>query len=509
MSEELNPIRIYTQALKYAIEADHIDVIKALINYVDVNMQYESEFDRATTFLIDAVRKNKKNIVELLLKNKTDVNIQDSTRNTALIYATINNYIDIVNLLLENDAQILKKNVHGQSALSISIDNNKNDIIKIFIEKGCDVNDITQQTNADLLIKAVKNNNKEVVKQLLDLNISVRELSGGKSPLIYAIENNNEEIVKMLLSQSTCYIDYPNRPSGTPLHYAVKKGNDNIIKMLLEKGAKTDLIEALKYISKENRVEFINSCKINDVINILKEYYEPEITSFIEINISYLSQDNQTIFNNYLSDEQKKMNKEKKDKQIQIEREKHEQKRIDEQNKLKEAQDKQPKPLAKVIDFFNQLINKIDINEEDNKKILNENLYKAVDECDYDQIKKLIKKGADINYKKNGKPLIAIPLRISQQPNQNVCNLTNTLLDLGAKYDSSIDELWRNAQPDVQKLLKKRWKIKVPFSTSEKSINSREGTYEKSTGNMGYPNNPYIHTSGSWYSGNEKSDDED
>ena len=70
-----------------------------------------------------------------MLENKTDLNIKDDDRYTALIWACRNNNIEIVKLLIEKGADINAKNFIGYTALIWACRNNNTEVIKLLIEK--------------------------------------------------------------------------------------------------------------------------------------------------------------------------------------------------------------------------------------------------------------------------------------------------------------------------------------------------------------------------------------
>lgn len=95
----------------------------------------------------------------------------------------------------------------------------------------------------NLLHKASKNNNYEVVDLLLKMNVNVNEKNiYGDTPLHFAVQFKNDEVVEKLII-SGANIDSPNKRMITPLHIASSINNLNVVNMLLNHGARVNAID--------------------------------------------------------------------------------------------------------------------------------------------------------------------------------------------------------------------------------------------------------------------------
>src|SRR5579875_2238157 len=87
------------------------------------------------------------------------------------------------------------------------------------------------------LIKAVRNNDIISVEKLLKYPYltSYTEKSGDTA-LIWAVRKNNYQIVKMLLDEGTSNVASTDRYGNTPLILSIKKNNNRIASILLKTG---------------------------------------------------------------------------------------------------------------------------------------------------------------------------------------------------------------------------------------------------------------------------------
>ena len=88
------------------------------------------------TAMTAAAIMGRRDIVELLIAYKADVNIQDFDGGTPLIWATIGQHAELVQFLLANGADPNIRENNGQTALQLAIENNFTHIEQILREAG-------------------------------------------------------------------------------------------------------------------------------------------------------------------------------------------------------------------------------------------------------------------------------------------------------------------------------------------------------------------------------------
>jgi ankyrin repeat protein len=241
-----------------AINNNNVDIVNLLLERnvkIDGNVFYS------------VIKNNNIDLLRFILDKKDyDVNTKEGYFDTLLNYAIINNKPEIVIELIRRGADVnLEK--FGLSPLQHSIDNNNLKILNILIDNNVkctlnilydsfkyhissfilllnrisslniDINMISITYDDTLLHMAIKKNNIEIVKLLLekgaDPNIKNR---AEQTPLEIAIFNYNIEIVKLLLEKGADP-NIKNRAKQTSLEIAILINNIEIVKLLLEKGA--------------------------------------------------------------------------------------------------------------------------------------------------------------------------------------------------------------------------------------------------------------------------------
>ena len=115
----------------------------------------------------------------------------------------------------------------------------KNDCIYVinYFERGNDIN-IVDKKKENLLHKAARNDNYEIVDLLIKLGVSINEKnSHGDTPLHLAVQFKNSETVEKLIFEGAL-INIENKIKMSPLHLAASIGDEHIISMLLDHGAR-------------------------------------------------------------------------------------------------------------------------------------------------------------------------------------------------------------------------------------------------------------------------------
>ncbi len=123
------------QELYEAITRNNVEqVAKLLQDGADANFTISGAFN--ITMLNTAINVSKnKNIVELLLKNKADVNAKDAFNTTALMYAASSGNKEIVELLLSYGADVHAIDGQGNTVLSAAKESKNKAIIKLIEKK--------------------------------------------------------------------------------------------------------------------------------------------------------------------------------------------------------------------------------------------------------------------------------------------------------------------------------------------------------------------------------------
>jgi len=139
-----NPDLVNSQAsygnvtpLQLAAQYGHRDVAELLLaNKADV----EAKSYGGWAALLNAVFGGHKDMVELLLTNKTDVNYKDDAGRTPLHVAAENGYTEIAAFLIANKANVNVKNREGLTPLHIAVALGYKDMVELLLTNKADIN---------------------------------------------------------------------------------------------------------------------------------------------------------------------------------------------------------------------------------------------------------------------------------------------------------------------------------------------------------------------------------
>ncbi|MDD3170996.1 MAG: ankyrin repeat domain-containing protein [Bacilli bacterium] len=111
-----------------------------------------------------------------------------------------------------------------------------------YYEEGNDIN-ITDNRGENLVHKASRNNNYEVVDLLLKLKVDVNAQNRYlDTPLHLAVQFRNSEVVERLLFERA-RVNARNKKGVSPLHIASSNGKEEILNSLLDHGAKLNIAD--------------------------------------------------------------------------------------------------------------------------------------------------------------------------------------------------------------------------------------------------------------------------
>ncbi len=180
-----------------------IEIIQS--NLAGINFDQETD-SNGDTLLMVAIEIERKDVVELLLQNNTNVNISKENGMTPLMIAVINGNNEILELLIRKDAHSINdSDIYGFTALLYAIKFQYLDCVNTLIKNGADINYLN---------------------------------SSGTTPLLGAIQSSNIDIVNLLLNNQNIILDTPFDSSQiTELMVAAALGNKRIVEALLNKGA--------------------------------------------------------------------------------------------------------------------------------------------------------------------------------------------------------------------------------------------------------------------------------
>ncbi|KAK5309727.1 hypothetical protein LTR70_010039 [Exophiala xenobiotica] len=175
-------------------------------------------------------------IILLLLKDNTNVNITDSDGMTALHLAAKNGHESIVQLLISKGASIDTKNSKGETALLWSVRNCHENIAKLLLANGAN-STIKDNEEWAALDWVVLSGHENLVRLLLSRSTNLDiEHNGGRRALYLAAEEGHEHITHLLLDGGVD-VNIKDSYGSSALDWAAPSGRQDVVRVLLQNGA--------------------------------------------------------------------------------------------------------------------------------------------------------------------------------------------------------------------------------------------------------------------------------
>ncbi|KAF0720286.1 Aste57867_430 [Aphanomyces stellatus] len=252
-------------ALHDACSNGHMEVVRYLIQYLDVNVKNNN----GQTPLYLAAQNGKLEIVKFLLDknahvgavsnngwsplhdassnghlevvkvlvNYLDINLRTKDGATPLYVAAGTGKLAILNFLLDKKADMMLASNIGWTPLHSACYNGQLEVVRV-LAKYMDLN-MPTKTGTTPLYVAAGNGQLDVVQYLLSQNVGFRDFNGS-TPLHRASSNGHLDIVKVFLDHMD--INLRTKDGQTPLHKAAQHGKVNVVKYLLEKNAQVNTV---------------------------------------------------------------------------------------------------------------------------------------------------------------------------------------------------------------------------------------------------------------------------
>ncbi|WP_288221633.1 ankyrin repeat domain-containing protein [uncultured Clostridium sp.] len=168
----------------------------ALLIFVGINI-YSSES------LAKLTHEENKSKIERVLKLGKNINEVDKNTQTALSMAVSDSNEEMFEFLLKKGADVTVPNLEGgKSAVDLAFENKNYELLSKMTSYRKITDTTTLVSKDNLLHEAVKNNDYEMVKFLIDRNLDVNTINfESKKPLEIAISNGYDDIKNLLLEK--------------------------------------------------------------------------------------------------------------------------------------------------------------------------------------------------------------------------------------------------------------------------------------------------------------------
>lgn len=142
-----------------------------------------------------------------------------------------------VKKLVEENPELLNSIQAGRKPFVYAVINRQKDIAEYLISKGADVNEKNLISNYTPVIWAMRNNDLEMIKMLLNNGAELLLTTDlGESYLHFAVFLNRKNLVEFFLNKGI-NVDIKKYGNLTPLHIAAVRGLKDIAELLIQKGA--------------------------------------------------------------------------------------------------------------------------------------------------------------------------------------------------------------------------------------------------------------------------------
>ncbi len=225
--------------LVMALENDHIDVFKLLLNHKTSRLIVSNS--KNNNVLMIALEKNLIDVAYLILDQKDkglDLNLVSRDGDTALTLAIKGRHFEFAEELIKNeDIQINPQNFSEKSALVTAVELGKYEFAKkLILEKQADIN-AKHLGNKTVLLAAAENGDLLFVNFLLNRGeIQINEQSHkGYTALIQALESGFTDVSKVLLEHANLNVLPAKINSKNALVIALKNRDWNLVDLILNK----------------------------------------------------------------------------------------------------------------------------------------------------------------------------------------------------------------------------------------------------------------------------------
>lgn len=194
--------------VKAAME-DNLEELKTiLLNHPDVNVR-----DKGTqhTALDRAILNGNREMVQVLLWAKADVNGRDGDGETPLMMIGDDTTSEIVWDLINNGAKIHLRDDDGDTALISVAEINNVEALKVLLDAGAKVNDTNNEGKTALMLAAANGKLHNVRALILaGADVNARD-KARKTALMYAQENDESAVVRLLKAHGAVEFEQPEK----------------------------------------------------------------------------------------------------------------------------------------------------------------------------------------------------------------------------------------------------------------------------------------------------------
>ena len=242
--------------LQLAAQYGHKDVAELLLaNKANVEAKSRNGWNP----LFNAVSGGHKDIVELLLANKAKINYQEEADWSLLCVAAENGYTEIAALLLANGANANAKSREGYTPMHVAAVSGYKDFIDLLVANKAEFNIHDAAAIGDLeRVKVMLKDNPDLVFS--------KDFSG-QTALHWAAAKGKINVVKFLLANKADVNAKAGKSGMTPLFNAVSSRHKDVVELLLNGGADVNAKS-----NDKTPLRFARSVNCADMADLLRQH---------------------------------------------------------------------------------------------------------------------------------------------------------------------------------------------------------------------------------------------
>jgi serine/threonine-protein phosphatase 6 regulatory ankyrin repeat subunit B len=236
------------KSLHQAAKNGHLPLVDKLLN---VGYHINAVDTDGYTALFYAVQCERRDIIELLLKNGADINIRNTLTGIAPIhYLAVTGKVNLMAFLFEIkrytiDLSMRDKGVEGMLAIHLASKFGHAEVVRMLLTWTQNLHkDFVSGSGKTPLMYAAQYNQLPVIRVLAEHSADINYTSTkneGHTALHYAVMSGNEEVVTELLNMGAHMCPSNLSSKMSPVHYAALYGYLNILNLLHEHGCNLDL----------------------------------------------------------------------------------------------------------------------------------------------------------------------------------------------------------------------------------------------------------------------------
>ena len=238
--------------------------LNAVIGLISQGANPNTISKSASTALNIAIGSEHQEIAKILIEAGANLTLQNSQGYYPLYLATNINSIELICLLINNGAPVNQESAFDRStALNLS---NSVEISKLLLDKGADINHQSKLGNTPLF-NAVENKNLLLVELLLDrgADVSLAYRNKKETPFLLAVRSNQPEMVKLLLN-------YVNESEKVVAYDRALLNSNREIINIFEQAA----------VRIANKEELFNKAVQSKNLELIQQLLTPEIKDYLK-----------------------------------------------------------------------------------------------------------------------------------------------------------------------------------------------------------------------------------